>query len=262
MPDISSITLPSGSTYNMKDAAARADIADLQQLLTSGVNYRGTTTTALTDGATTATVTINGSSHTAANGDIVAYGNKEFIFDGTNWKEFGDLGAFKALAYKDNASATYTPAGSNSQPTFTGTEATISVKGTPSGSVSLSIGSGTANYTPEGSVTKPNVSVTPQSATVNSITAVGTLPSLSCTVSNENLTLSFDAGSLPTKGSDTTVLTGVSAELDAAPVFSGTGVDLEASFSGNELTSSGIHTPAGSVSAPTFTGTEATITVS
>ena len=56
-----------------------------------GVHFRGSTTTALTDGATTNPITIDGSSYTAVMGDMVIYGNKEFLFDGTSWHEMGDL---------------------------------------------------------------------------------------------------------------------------------------------------------------------------
>lgn len=56
-----------------------------------GVHFRGSTTTALTDGATTNPITIDGESYTAVMGDMVIYGNKEFLFDGTKWNEMGDL---------------------------------------------------------------------------------------------------------------------------------------------------------------------------
>lgn len=73
--------------------------------------------------------------------------------------------------------------------------------------------SASGSFTPTGSVeiTKG----TDTTATVNSITAVGTLPSF--TQSGE--TLVFDAGTLPTKGSDTTVLTGRGTDTAA---FTGT----------------------------------------
>ena len=41
---------------------------------------------------TTATVYVNGSSEPtiAVNGDVVFFGDREFIFDGTNWRELGE----------------------------------------------------------------------------------------------------------------------------------------------------------------------------
>lgn len=258
-----------------------------------------------------------------------------------------DMSVFGDLAYKDTASAAYTPAGTVSQPTFTGTQGNISVSGTLPNSVSLSTAvppaptpgvadvtpagtvsqptftgtegnvsvSGTAtgsvstvyngtasgasgNFTPEGTVSqptftgtefsstgtftpagtvsKPNVTVTPSTGTVNSITNVGTLPELTMTVTNETLTFSWSAGTLPTKGSDQTVLTGVSAALAAAPSFTGTQGTVSVSgtatgtvsqptftgtkkyahhtFSGSSFNSTGTFTPSGTVSQPTFTG--------
>ena len=51
--------------------------------------YIGTTTTQLTDGATTNPITINSESITAVAGDVAFYDNREFVFDGTNWEELG-----------------------------------------------------------------------------------------------------------------------------------------------------------------------------
>lgn len=56
-----------------------------------GIVLVGTTTTQLTDGATTNPITVDGQSYTAHPNDAVIYQNKEFLFDGTNWHEFGDL---------------------------------------------------------------------------------------------------------------------------------------------------------------------------
>lgn len=193
-PTISTITLPTGSTYDIKDAWARDAISELS----GATKYIGVTTTALTDGCTTNPITINGQSVTAESGDIANYGSKEFIFNGTAWQEFGDLSQLGDLAFKDNASGSYTPAGS------------ISV--TPT--------------------------VTVNTTTVNSITNVGTLPTctlpaLSTTVSNENLTIgwsegSFSAGTLPTKGSNTTVATGIDSAT-ATGSFTGTAATITVS---------------------------------
>ena len=68
-----------------------------------GIVLVGETTTALTDNATTNPITVNGSSYTAQPNDAVIYGNKEFLFDGTKWHEFGDL---SGLSSKDIGSMT------------------------------------------------------------------------------------------------------------------------------------------------------------
>ena len=185
MADIKQITLPSGTTYDIVDAGARTLIAALEAY----TDYLGVTTTELSDGATTNPITINGESVTAKKGNIVNYGSKEFIFNGTAWQEFGDLSALGDLAYVDEVQATYTPAGTISTPTIT---------------------------------------VTPSTATVlGSVTTAGTVPTCTlptCDVSGEVLVFtagSFSAGAMPTFG-DATVLSGASAALDAAPTFVGT----------------------------------------
>ena len=76
-------------------------------LIARSPDYLGVTTTALTDGATTNPITINGEQVTAKKGNIANYGSKEFIFNGTAWQEFGDLSALGALAYKDSATGSF-----------------------------------------------------------------------------------------------------------------------------------------------------------
>lgn len=275
MADISQIKLPNGTTYNIKDANARERIEALESFTT----YLGVTTTALTDGATTNPITINGQNVTAQSGNIVLYGNQEFIFDGTHWNQFGDLSSLGSLAYKNTASGSFTPAGTVSQPSFTGDTMNSTGSFTPAGSVKLANSnktaavsaaeSGAVTYTPDGTVSAPTISVKTAgtTTTVNSITAVGTLPNY--TVSGEVLTLT--QGTLPTKGKNQTVKTGDAAYQATAPEFTGTGVRLvtgnisvpsSASFSGTAGAVSVSGTPSGTVSQPTFTGTTGSVTVS
>lgn len=282
MADISKITLPTGSTYNLKDQQARNDIAAIQGAISGGVTFMGETTTALTDGSTATSIVVNSATITAVKGYLVVYNSKEFVFDGTKWVELGDLSLIGDLGWKDSASTTYTPAGTVSKPTFTGSSSTFTGTITPHGSIDLTTtnktatvskaASGTATYTPEGTVTAPTISVQTagSTTTVNSITAVGTLPTLTTTVANETLTIGFDQGTLPTKGDNTTVKTGDATYQATAPAFTGTGARLvtgniavptSASFTGTEENISISGTPSGTVSQPTFTGTQATITV-
>lgn len=272
MAEISKITLPTGSTYNLKDATARADIESIKSAATGAMHYIGVTTDALTDGCTTSPIKVKDKSVTPAAGDVVAYGKAEFVWDGSAWQYFGDLGSLKALAFKDTASGSFTPSGTVSKPTFTGTKATISSSFTPSGTVTISKGTGTANYTPEGTISAPTTTVSLTTSSITPISGVGTLPSctlpsLSATVADETLTLgwtagSFSAGTLPTKGTAVTVATGVSSATTTAPTFTGTGAELKATFSGTSGTATASYTPAGTVSQPTFTGTSGTVTVS
>lgn len=182
MADISKITLPSGTTYDIKDSAARQDIDDLKNTLTGAMHYAGITTTPITDGSTTSTLVIEGESKVFTSDDAgatVIYGELEFVWNGSKWQEFGSTGSLKALAFKDSASGSFTPSGN-----------------CVNGDVIL-------NYT-----------------TVNSMVSAGSLPELTTKVANENLTISFNKGTLPEKGTDTTVATGVKNVIQ--PTFNGT----------------------------------------
>ena len=119
MPDlyISKITLPSGSTYNIKDAGARK----LIEGLSGSTAFLGITTTPLYDQCTTSTITINGDSVPAMNGNIAIYAKREFIYDGTKWNEFGDLELVDVTTETANVFGTSTTfRGNQSNVTFTG----------------------------------------------------------------------------------------------------------------------------------------------
>ena len=205
MADISKITLPSGVTYNIKDVTARATASGAIQL-------KGVTTTALTDESTTNPININGESYTAVSQDAVFFNKKEFVFDGTKWHEFGDMSGLGSLAYKNNASATYTPAGSVSTPTITVTPSTVSKYVAESATGGGSVTAGSA--------------------------ASCTLPVLTTSVANETLTLSWSAGSFtantPTSVtlpsfSNQTIATGISSASSSQPSFSGTEATVQVS---------------------------------
>lgn len=295
MADISKITLPSGTTYNIKDEIAR-------QAAGAGISFVVSTDAASTpkdvtwdDDGTTITGTLEPSDSTTGafylvpattSGGKDVYAEYITLKDGNvySWEKIGttdiDLSNLGDLAYKDSATGNYTPEGTVSQPSFTGTSGNVSVTGTPSGSIS--VGSGTANYTPAGSVSAPTITVTPSTTTgyvadsatgggsvTAGVAASATMPVLETSVSNETLTLSWTAGSftantptavtLPSFSSQT-IVDGISSASATAPAFSGTAVDLE--FTGSSTESIGTFTPAGTVSQPTFSGTQKSVTVS
>ena len=282
-----------GTTYDIKDAKARDDIDDLKKAISGGVHYIGVTTSELVDGGTTNPITVDSKSYTAVAGDLVSKGNKEFIFDGTTWHEVGDLTGLGDLAWKDEASGTYTPRGTVSQPTFSGTEwtadGTVAVPTSAATTVATTenktatvapAGSGEATYTPAGTVGTAEVTI--GTITVPNVTQAGTATVVTMAVpaNTEVLELSVTPGTDTTLGNSITALTGTpaSGETDVtftttAPTWTGTGVRLvtdniavPATFS-TELTDttktvSITATPEGTVSQPTFSGTEDTITVS
>ena len=237
---ISQFTMPDGNIIELKDKVARDAVA-------GGTYFMGVTTvTEITDGSSTTSIVIDGETKTASNGAIVVYGVKEFIYASADskWHELGDVSMLGSLAVKNSASGAYTPAGSVSA-TFSGSN---------------------ISYTPTGLISKPSVTVTETSATISEFATAGsvtagsaasaTMPTLTFTpdASTENLTIAWTSGSftpnvptsvtLPTS-KQTSVLSGASAELDAAPSFTGTAATLVVD---------------GSISA-SFTGTAATITV-
>lgn len=185
-----------------------------------------------------------------------------------------------------NTNGNYTPAGTVSQPSFSNGSINGSGKTTPEGTVSqptfsgtkasgLTVSptsSGTITYTPEGSVAAPTISVKTAGATNNTLKPVtaksvvsalataapgATAPANAITyyaVADETLSL-YQIGATKTDsvtlGSAVTVKTGDAVYEASAPAFTGTGKRLVLQD----------YTPAGTVSQPTFTGTEATVNV-
>lgn len=316
MADISKITMPVGDstvTYNIKDATARTDIGSintkiqtLEATVKGGVTYLGKLKEgSLTDNDSTSTITVDDGSLdgktitlSADNaGAMAIYDNKEFIWNGALWQELGSTGSLKALAFKDSASGSVTATGTVSKPVFTGESTTISVTHKPAGTVTIGVGtgtanytptgsvnstfsgsastikgtctpegtigvgSGTANYTPAGSVSQPTATVNPTTASITPIATVGTLPSWTGEYNSETeaLTFSWNAGTLPTKGEAVSAMTSASVAV-SQPTFSGAGVQLTFTGDASSATTAS-YTPSGSI-ASEFSGNGSEITAS
>ena len=234
-PVISQITLPSGTTYDIHDK----EVDELKLQITGGMHFLGETTTEIADGSNVANVQIGEVTVTAAAGDIVIYDEKEFVFGGADntWHEFGSTGSLKALAFKDNASASYTPAGTIGEQAFTGSLLTSTGKFTPVGEVSQPTFSGTeltstGAYTPEGQISAPVFSGT-------------------------DVTFS---GSYTPAGTVTSTFAGTKAELSDSVNYTPAGSVSQPTFTGDKqtLTAAVNYTPAGSVTAPEITATPTT----
>lgn len=119
----SKVRLLDGTEAEVCDEVARRTVV-------GGIQFIGVTTTYITDGDNTNPIVIDEQSVTAVNGDVVVYGNKEFIFadNDSKWHEFGDTTALGALALKDSVSATFTPEGTVSKPNVTVTPTIATVK--------------------------------------------------------------------------------------------------------------------------------------
>lgn len=317
MADISRITLPSGTTYDIKDAVAR-------QMISGGVSFIISTNASTTpqgitwnDSGTVVTGTLVASGDTAGKfylvpettqGDHDIYAEYVTVENGGtySWEKVGttdvDLSNLGDLAYKDSASGNYTPAGTVSQPTFTGTAMTstgtftpdgtvskptftgsagsVAVTGTPAGTIT--VGTGSANYTPGGTVSAPTVTVTPESSSgyvANSTTGGGTvtagtaasatMPVLTTSVADETLTLSWTAGSFTANKPTAVTLPSFTSKNIVTGIASAsasqpsfTGTGVDLEFNGTTMSSSGSFTPAGTVSQPTFTGSSGSVSVS
>ena len=147
MADLSKLTF-NGTTYDIKDAVARATMAGAIVIL-------GSTSTELVDGATTNPITIGGESVTAVANNAVFYGNKEFVFDGTNWHEFGDMTGLGDMAQHDldDVEFTTTIGTTTAETTVEAPTAETTVATTSNETATVApAASGEATYTPAGTI--------------------------------------------------------------------------------------------------------------
>ena len=110
---LSKLTLPvnvSGTVTNVEYTIKDAEARELIEQIGHAIYWIGVTTDALTDGATTNPITVNGESVTAKLGGMASYSGSEFVWNGSAWQEMGKNN-FGALAFKSSASGDYTPAG-------------------------------------------------------------------------------------------------------------------------------------------------------
>ncbi len=210
---ISSITVPNAAgtayaTYDLKDAWSRDKINnEILPVLEGGMHYVGVTTSAVTDGATVNPVAIVGKQDpvTVTSGDIVTKGNAEYVWDGSAWREFGDLSMLGDFAYVDVGHVSVTPHGTVSKPTFSGTSSSVSftITETDSGS----------NYQPKGTVSKPTFTGSESAVTVTS-TKVTSGDDYNFQVSGSVSQPTFSNGSISGTGT-VNVITAISVTTNA-----------------------------------------------
>lgn len=106
--------------YDIFDAEAREGVIDnrvrideIKEIIAGGVNFRGKTAVAITDGSTVKSIAMTGSEtplvvKDGEAGDMVIVPSsltgkedREFIWDGAKWNEFGNASNLKALAFAD-----------------------------------------------------------------------------------------------------------------------------------------------------------------
>lgn len=88
-------TLTVGTKTYDGSTAVSISAADLG--LSAAMKFLGTSTTAITDGAVTNPITIGGTSTTVTAGNVVLYGSKEFVWNGSAWEELGNEGSYKVV---------------------------------------------------------------------------------------------------------------------------------------------------------------------
>ena len=321
MPDpklyFSWLQLADGSKKYVKDAEAREDIAAIQEILQNGSRYIGKFTSAVVGGETVTvlhdgdvvtsittskgtyvTGTPTGTEKQLMAGDYCQYeqtgkATTEWMWNGSAIDEFGSTSLLKSLAFKDSASGSFTPAGTNapSAVTFTGqtdgdfvtgfdtapalpsfSEGTFDAGSLPSFTEGAfdagSLPSKAADTFSAGSLPTKAAdtfdggalpSMTYDSANEGIVFAAGSLPTFSEGAFTQGSLPSFtegafDAGSLPSKAADT--FNAGSLPSKAADTFdAGTAPTLA---TGKAITAVGT----GEAAAQTFTGTEGTVTVS
>lgn len=103
-----SIKNPNALTVGSKtyDGSAAITIAASDLGLASAMKFLGTSTTAITDGATTSPITVSDSSITPTAGNVVLYGQKEFVWTGSAWEELGNEGSYKVVQAAVSSPAT------------------------------------------------------------------------------------------------------------------------------------------------------------
>lgn len=97
-----------GTAYNAETnkAATMQDVADAVSGLSGAMHFKGTSTQDPTHEATAGTqdgpAGIDGYTTPAA-GDVVTFGKKEYLYDGTKWREYGDEGDYAVKGSIKNA---------------------------------------------------------------------------------------------------------------------------------------------------------------
>ena len=211
------VTLPAINSNSADTAAATKKYVDDKTAgLTGALHLIGSTSTVISDGDTTSTLTPKTSGSLSKTtdfiaGDVVLYGDKEFVWTGATWELLGDESSYALKTNKDTAIKTL-GFSKGTLPTLgtafsigsasnwsTGTLPTISDTPISVGSASgWSSGEMTTAEVTDGTLvirigSAPSLTVTPQN--IPKITSVGTLPTL--TITSQTIPNVTNVGTLP-----------------------------------------------------------------
>lgn len=188
MADISKITLPNGTTYNLKDEVARAGAS-------AGLTITVVDTLPSASASTMGAIyLVKDSTHTGAN-DVYDEYVTVSVNDAYSWEKLGntdiDLSKYCKAAHIHNFTApaqsiAYTPEG-----TVTAPSVTVAAKDTAGETATIYSMSSAGNVTTGKAAT----------FTAGSFDA-GTLPAWTASVAGETLSFAWSAGTLPSHGKD------------------------------------------------------------
>lgn len=214
------VTLPGAPTADLQ-AATKKYVDDKTAGLSGAMHFKGTTTTTMSDGLTTAAVTIGGSSYTPSNGDVVLYSGKEYVWTGTLWEELGDESSFIRKTLLTTAGDMIYASSANTPARFAGNSTTtlqlLSMTSSTPAWKTLGLNAGTwptVSITKTVKFLKTATLQTGTAFTVPNVTSAGSMTNASVT----NAILTITNGSAPTLGTAFTIpnATGVSTTSEEA----------------------------------------------
>lgn len=210
---------------DLKDNITKDELRS-QLGITGAMHFAGTTTTVLTDGATTNPIKVNSKDYTAIAGDVVLYSGKEFIWTGSAWEILGDEGSYALKTRTINGDGTYITGGGDlsanrtlSHKTYTAADAAPVKIGRDSGG-HVVIG-GALSTASDGAHTHTVSSTIPASSFLTS--ASGSTTKISLKPNTDTFVKSY-----PGVKSNlvTTTVTGVSGSTSASAVSGGSTKDI------------------------------------
>lgn len=186
---ITNITDTNNVVYWLKDKEANDSLEELSRKISTPLNYRGVSTSNISDGSTLRIIDLsNVRNYEAVPGDIIIVNKEgkrplEFIFDGNQWSEFGSTGSLRDLAFYDKVKGSTTlntsvgVSGVNNtftnSPKLKGTNKTFSGSGSLTDtSVNLTTSSIDVDVNIEGEISSPDISLKINNTPTTSYTPV------------------------------------------------------------------------------------------
>ena len=198
----SSISI-AGTSVSLGDSISASSLKSALNL-TQALNFKGITSAAIADGNNIVPTDLGITNYEPTVGDVVIDSNTQYEYvwvKGTGfltgrWERLGSDSSYaiSGTEIKFTPKGTinnhsYTPAGSVSQPTFSGSASTLTFSATPSGSVTVTATENTnGNYQPKGTVSKPTFTGTSGAVSVSGTPSGGVMISAATPTSSADTT--------------------------------------------------------------------------